>query len=268
MIIGLSGKKQSGKDLTCKIIQYLVSGTILAGKWSFDEWKEEFDHPYDEDKLDAEDVSKWNRKLFAGKVKDIACLLLNCTREQLEDNEFKERELGEEWWSFKSMERGKFLVPYFDATGSEPCIAQRLTPRLMLQLIGTECGREIIHPSIWVNALMSEYTPKVTYQGIVMDMYNENEPFTRVGEPTHAEYPNWIITDIRFPNEVKAIKDRDGVVIRINRNWAGIISKEDTHPSETSLDTYKDFDYVINNDGDMNTLIDKVRDMLKSLNII
>ena len=31
------------------------------------------------------------------------------------------------------------------------------------------------------------------------------------------EYPNWIITDCRFPNEAKAIKDRDGISIRVNR---------------------------------------------------
>ena len=30
-------------------------------------------------------------------------------------------------------------------------------------------------------------------------------------------YPNWIITDVRFPNEADAIKGRGGIIIRVNR---------------------------------------------------
>lgn len=31
------------------------------------------------------------------------------------------------------------------------------------------------------------------------------------------KYPNWIITDMRFPNELKAIRQRGGITIRVNR---------------------------------------------------
>ena len=33
----------------------------------------------------------------------------------------------------------------------------KLTPRKLLQLLGTDCGRDIIHPNIWVNALFADY---------------------------------------------------------------------------------------------------------------
>lgn len=52
-----------------------------------------------------------------------------------------------------------------------------------------------------------------------------------------------IITDVRFKNEAKAIKNRDGILIRMESDR----SKEDTHKSETDLDYYNNFDLVINN---------------------
>lgn len=53
-----------------------------------------------------------------------------------------------------------------------------------------------------------------------------------------------IITDVRYKNEAKAIKDRGGILIRIKSNR----SVEDCHISETDLDNYTDFDLeIINN---------------------
>ena len=53
-----------------------------------------------------------------------------------------------------------------------------------------------------------------------------------------------IITDVRYKNEAKAIKDKGGILIRIKSNR----SVEDCHISETDLDDYTDFDLeIINN---------------------
>ena len=46
------------------------------------------------------------------------------------------------------------------STGTENCSLRdtlKFTPRLLLQLLGTDAGRNIVHPNIWVNALMSDY---------------------------------------------------------------------------------------------------------------
>ena len=89
---------------------------------------------------------------------------------------------------------------------------------------------------------------------------------------SYIKKPNWIITDVRFPNECEAIKQRGGIVIRVERkpfNRAGGMEgnkqfseqiKEDTHPSETALDNYK-FDYVIENNSDIPSLIEKVKQL-------
>ena len=56
-------------------------------------------------------------------------------------------------------------------------------------------------------------------------------------------------------------------MIRINRPQYldnGLVIRKNEHPSETALDDYDGFDYVIENDGTVQDLIDKV----KSLNIV
>jgi hypothetical protein len=203
-LIGISGKISSGKDLAGKILNDL-SGDIFENK------------------------------KFADKLKDIVCMLIGCTREQLEDRDFKEKELGEEWWYYTDS--------LFNSTDSEENLYSyskyhrqlkndldfyiiKLTPRTLLQLLGTECGRQIIHPNIWVNALFADYDTSSNYDS------------------------NWIITDVRFPNECQAIKNRGGIVIKINRDSDVV----DNHSSETALDNYDGFDFVVDNNGSIDDL--------------
>ena len=98
------------------------------------------------------------------------------------------------------------------------------------------------------------------------------------------KYPNWIITDVRFPNELQAIKDRDGIIIRVNRSikipneitetafGKNTSSKIVTinfneHSSETALDN-TEFDYVIDNNSTIEELIKKVKEILIKEKII
>jgi len=187
-LIGISGKISSGKDLAGKILNDL-SGNIFENK------------------------------KFADKLKDMVCLLIGCTREQLEDREFKEKELGEEW-------RQYFNDDYDLVCEKESTFSSLLTPRKLLQLLGTEAGRQVIHNNIWVNALFADYDTSSNYDS------------------------NWIITDVRFPNECQAIKDRGGIVIKINRDSDVV----DNHSSETALDNYDGFDFVVDNNGSINDL--------------
>jgi len=123
-----------------------------------------------------------------------------------------------------------------------------MTYREFLQKLGTEGMRVGVHTNIWVNALFSDYNP-VTYSD-------------RGG----WEYPNWIITDMRFPNELKAVEEREGITIRVTR--PDILSFEAMlHPSETALDDAK-FDYEIINDGNIEDLVDKVKEILIQEKII
>ena len=74
---------------------------------------------------------------------------------------------------------------------------------------------------------------------------------------------NYLITDVRFKSEAKGIKEKGGIIIRVNRDGAGA----GNHISEVDLDDYS-FDYVINNDGDMEDLLLKVKEFCIAYNLI
>lgn len=100
------------------------------------------------------------------------------------------------------------------------------------QKLGTEGMRKGVHENGWVLSLFSEYDS---------DNYLEN----------------WIITDVRFPNEAQAILDRNGVLIKLEGDPASIRanSKRDmNHPSETSLDDWDKWDYVYTNNKSLEDL--------------
>lgn len=74
---------------------------------------------------------------------------------------------------------------------------------------------------------------------------------------------DYLITDVRFKSEAKGIKDLEGIIVRVNREGAGA----GNHISEIDLDDYP-FDYVINNDGDMEDLLLKVKEFCIAYNLI
>ena len=265
MIIGISGRKGSGKDLVGEIIQYLTSPNV-GSKGTFLECKEQ-GYVYD--------VIFENKK-FADKLKDMVCLLIGCTREQLEDQEFKAKSLGEEWTVYEDHIDSKAEVLLGDGSCK---LAVTLTPRKILQLLGTEGVRDIIHPNAWVNSLMVDYKSKL-FNRTTKEEYEKGKPI--VWED--GKYPNWIITDMRFPNELKAIEDKKGITIRVERpkfiectcirheesngcfhcDYSGKIEdveSVDNHSSETALDN-AEFDYIIENSGSVVDLVDMVKQLL------
>ena len=216
-LISVSGKKGSGKNLVAAIIT---------------------DITYDQ--------AHWEVKSFADKLKYITCSLIGCTREQLENREFKEKELGEEWWYwciFKTSQRVSYLDnKEFDKSDLSVNLIKP-TVRELLQEVGTDAMRNVIHPNIWVNGLFADYNAS----------------------------SKWIISDTRFPNEIESIKKHNGLTIRINRDSflrTGKVFDTDNHESETALDDYQGFDYVINNNGTIKALKEVVKDILIKEHII
>lgn len=289
MIIGISGKKQSGKNTVALIWQYL-----------YDYYNNNYTHPITEEdfkeyvKNNHHLKSVWIQKSFAHKIKQIICILLGCTMEQLEDPVFKETPLGEEWWCWKIVLEGGYGTHLYPYSLPKPKNIQglklvKMTPRMLMQMLGTEFGRDMVHPNLWVNALMNEYKKQ-----------------------------KWLVTDVRFPNEAKAIKDRGGILIRLDREgfdnskqiewscdtahlelcklhsvdpeddselWDGENYKEiyqdefnklydvywdlySQHSSETALDDYKEWDYVIDNNYSLLELILRVRQIMFKEGII
>jgi len=109
---------------------------------------------------------------FADTVKDATAAIFGWPRHLLEGETAESRawrEEKDEWWSEKT--------------------GKHITPRNMLQLMGTEVGRDMIDPNIWVYSL----------------------------ERRLELYPNVVIADVRFPNEIKFIQSKGGFVIRVKR---------------------------------------------------
>jgi len=262
-LIGISGKMGSGKDTVGSIIQALT-GTGFGNNEDFEIFKKTGLMPI------STNQSPFVVKKFAGKLKDIICLLLGCTRDDLESAEFKHKELGEEWWKFDETAIKNWLLRdgysredidddksiFMDNYKRSPVGIEKLTPRLILQKLGTDCGRDIIHPNIWVNALFADYRP----------LNPENRAsMGNVIDYGDCTWPSWIITDLRFPNELEAIKSRaGGLTIRVNTNRAGELSD---HESETALDS-AEFDYVIDNSGTIEELNEEVKRILVAEQII
>ena len=73
-------------------------------------------------------------------------------------------------------------------------------------------------------------------------------------------WSNYIIADVRYPNEVYAIKKRNGVLIRIDRKGAGA----GNHSSETALDDYKEWDVHIENNGSIEDLFETMKIFIKN----
>ena len=271
-IIGISGKKTVGKDVVGKIIEYLTGESTV--------------YPFDLN-IDYSHKSNWEVKKFADKLKDIICLLINCTREQLENESFKSKELGEEWWYWYMERDGGYspiILDYLTTTKKELKSYEGLelikpTPRFLMQYVGTNLFRNQLHPEIWVNSLMSEYKPLHGYQTTdsKINIGGISIPIP-VLDIDKRVFPNWIITDMRFPNEMEAVKKRGGITIRVNRpcdicggsgyhKMSCPVSKSGEHLSETSLDK-AEFDYVIENSGSIEELIEKVRKILVTEKII
>ncbi|QOI67480.1 deoxynucleoside monophosphate kinase [Streptomyces phage Beuffert] len=101
--------------------------------------------------------------------------------------------------------------------------------REQLQFIGTDCVRNILGPDTWVNATFN-----------AMDFSKD-----------------YVITDVRFPNEAEGIREKGGLVYRVIREGVG---PANSHYSEVALDDFP-FDDVILNYGTLNEFHENVRSL-------
>lgn len=117
------------------------------------------------------------------------------------------------------------LAEYVDHFGWEDAKALPEIRRL-LQVFGTEVGREMFGQNFWID-----------------QAFKQSEEYSRV-----------VIADVRFPNEADAIKQRGGIVWRINRHGLNAVNQ---HTSEHAMDNYL-FDHVIYNDSTLDELANEV----------
>ena len=162
---------------------------------------------------------------FADKLKDGVASVFDWDRDMLEGDTDRSRiwrEKQDEFWS--------------NETGTA------ITPRLVLQLFGTDCMRNGFYDGIWVS--------------LVKKQILEN-PDT-----------NWVIPDVRFPNEVKMIQSVQGEVWQVRRGDLPVwfmdkrdnnIEPTDVHPSEWAwIDQDESFNEIIYNDNSLEELLKKI----------
>ena len=179
---------------------------------------------------------------FATSLKDACAALFDWPRDLLEGDtkESREwREVTDSWWS-------------------EKLNISNFSPRLALQLIGTDALRNHFNPGLWFMTL-------------------ENR--VRKDPDRHV-----VISDVRFPNEVEFIQNQGGIMVRVDRgsppvwfetalmaNRGNSIAKEimtstysDAHQSEWAWVGQK-YDYVISNDSNLESLQIQVNEIISKI---
>lgn len=113
------------------------------------------------------------------------------------------------------------------------------TPRNILQKVGTECMRRGYREDIWVKCVEGK---------VRTSLYN------------------WVVSDVRFPNEADAIRSWGGHLIQVMRpedSRPSIATK--FHASETSMVGYQKWQYELYNDGtlaDLEKNVDRIMALL------
>ena len=134
---------------------------------------------------------------------------------------------------------------------------REITPRLVLQEFGTDCMRNGFYDGIWVSLVKQEI----------------------INNPQN----NYIIPDVRFPNEIQIIKSLDGEIWNVRRgelpDWWGYAIQDNNNSDSTLMKDYhpeihqsewrwiekdEQFDRIIQNDDTVKTLYSKISDTLST----
>jgi len=179
-------------------------------------------------------VSKgFKKESFADPVKDAVSAIFGWDRTLLEGDTKESRDFREakdEWWSQKT--------------------AMHITPRAMLQIMGTEAGRDTFHPDLWILSLEQ-----------------------RLKKNKHT-----VIADVRFPNECESIRKMGGFIVQVSRGsnpeWYDVARRANLEKNTDLMVDYpihysewawigQQTDYVISNNGSLDMLNADVKHLLK-----
>jgi hypothetical protein len=186
----------------------------------------------------------FRRESFANSLKDAVAQVFGWDRTMLEGRTKQAREWREQvdpWWA-------------------ERLNMPNLTPRLMLQLWGTEVCRRGFHDDIWIASLENK-------------LRNSKDDI--------------VISDCRFPNEIKSIRNAGGQIVWVKRgelpewyDWALSVNQGEIqnftwstsklrleqsgiHASETAWVGTK-FDAEFDNNGSIDDLFLQIKDLVSN----
>lgn len=256
-IIGISGRKQAGKNTTANILH----GIVLKEKGLIKDWNigssgeliiltessngtagwGEFDITRnDEDFTAYAENNMWPYvKLysFADYLKWICTNLFDIPHECVwgtddQKNQPQEHLLWENMPKAINSTLMKKIMPP-DSKSSYGWKEGPMTAREFMQFFGTDVCRKIFEP-IWVKSCIKKIQQEQSQLAI--------------------------IADVRFPNEAKAIEEAGGRVVRLTRQVF-----DDNHSSEVALDNYPFTDFIDNQVESIDTLMVKVSKFYRHL---
>lgn len=106
--------------------------------------------------------------------------------------------------------------------------------RRLLQKLGTEVGREMFDPDVWIDLVFEEIS------------------YLMLDNPV-------VLTGVRYPNELHAVHSRGGFAVWVDRPGVGPVN---THSSDNTIGP-EDCDVRVVNDGSLEDLYGKVKALLK-----
>lgn len=246
IIIGINGKRQSGKDTIANMIAYIHK--VGIAKANYQEWANK---PFDnEELLKAKSIH------FADALKNCISIIYNIPIDHL----YKEFYKDEVWYCLDTSnyyynkdvinhQEVYDIIEYNDLQYGftlasrilkNPNKLHVIKIRTLLQYFGTDMCRYYLGDDIWVRTTISKAVEIAETQGIC------------------------IIPDIRFENEAKAIQQHSlyGGAIKVIRNNNKLNDDNSRHVSET---TFISCPYVITNDTTLFSLFYKVLDAYQNI---
>lgn len=142
-----------------------------------------------------------------------------------------------------------------------------LTPREALQSLGSEWGRKC-YPNTWID-LTIRTAQKLLNKPDEGYCYNQQKGLYSIFEEDFepAQPHGVVVPDVRFMNELLAIKAAGGRTYRIVRPGSGLSGERGQHESETEQAGIPDhyFDGVVMNRSTLDGLQATVRELAKDL---
>lgn len=235
VIIGIKGRKGSGKDTVASMIHYIMgAGTSYA---TYDGW--EFSNKQKKDELDVP------TRHFADKIKDDLSFIFGINRECFDNSDYKDNKYylfqNKTFTTLKEQKdnprheitlkdlQENTLAKWRESYGDN-CVIKL---RTLMQYYGTELIRNNIGSQVWIDGLIQTAIKDKNYYGYA------------------------VIADVRYINESCAIYNVGGKVIHLFKTDNAKIE----HSSEDIRCDSRD--YEIDNNGTLLGLFYKVLEFVK-----
>lgn len=129
---------------------------------------------------------------------------------------------------------------YLVCTNCGNAMPTHVTARIALQTLGTEWGRRL-NPDIWARATLHKIQ--------------------------QSSHDLWVISDLRFKNELRIVQEHEGIALRLMRRWHE--GSGNVHQSEAEMYSipHSEFRTTVRNDGPLEELPYLVRGVLSELKL-